>query len=170
MTEKEIFELAKWYIIQPKQIQLTVWQEFGADKEQAEQKRKEFARAIQKVKARMLRDKRKYLDREEGLKELQETTRLRIAAIRKPRKTSKTRKGKLLKRVKLRLQLIEQLRAEGLGWRLIARYLAKHAGLQISHVHLYRLYCQIKEDQQNDQTEKIIQTQDQKIVIRKKSS
>jgi len=146
MTEKEIFELAKWYIIQPKKIQLAVWQEFGADKEQAEKKRKEFARAIQKVKARMLRDKRKYIDREEGLKELQETTRLRIAAIRKPRKTSKTRKGKLAKKVKLRMELIRQLKKQGLGWRLIARYLAKYADLQISHVHLRRLYLQLQKE------------------------
>jgi len=170
MTEKEILEMIKWFATKPKEIQREIWIQLGAQNQtQAEEKRKEFAKAIKEVKSKLTRDKRKYLDREVGLVELKETTRLRIATIRKPRKTSKTRKGKLAKKVKLRMELIEQLRAEGLGWRLIARYLAKHAGLQISHVHLYRLYCQIKEDQQNDQTEKIIQTQDQKIVIRKKS-
>jgi len=165
MTEKEIFELAKWYATRPKPIQIEIWKTFGA--QDAEKERKKFAQAIQKVRNRMLRDKRKFLNKETGLEELQKTTQLRIAALRKPRKKT-TRKGKLLKRVKLRLPLIEQLRSQGLGWRLIARYLARYADLQISHVHLYRLYCQIKEDQQNDQTEKIIQTQNPKIVIRKK--
>ena len=168
MTEKEILELTKWYVVQPKQIQLAVWQEFESDK-QAEQKRKEFAKAIKNIKAKMFRDKRKFLNREVGLEELRETTKLRIAALRKPRTQKKSRRGNLKKRVKYRIKLINQLRAEGLGWRLIARYLGKYAGLQISHVHLRRLYLQFQEEQ-NKTDNQIIRTQNPKIVIRKKSN
>jgi hypothetical protein len=98
----------------------------------------------------MVRDKRKYYDREQGLKELEETTELRIKALRKQRKSGTGRKSRLKRKVKLRMKLIDKLKEEELGWRLIARYLERHADLKISHSQLRRLYLQIKEEETNN--------------------
>ena len=100
------------------------------------------------IKEKMVRDKRKYYDREQGIKELEETTELRLKALRK-KKSGTGRKSRLKRKVKLRIKLIDKLKTEeGLGWRLIARYLERYADLKISHTQLRRLYLQIKEEDQ----------------------
>ena len=101
--------------------------------------------AAKTILQKMQRDKRKALDRESAVKELSETHKLRIKALHKDRKGR--RKSKLYKRVKLRLKLIEQLRREGLGWRMISLYLQKYSDLTISYQQLRRLYIQIKEEE-----------------------
>jgi len=146
MTETKIQEALKWLARQNTAIQLEAWKEAGY--QDAYSERKKLAVAIMSIKEKMVRDKRKYSDREAGLQELQETTELRIKALKKPRKKIE-RKSRLKRKVKLRIKLIDKLKTEeGLGWRLIARYLERHADLKISHTQLRRLYLQIKEEDQ----------------------
>jgi len=175
MTEQEIFELQKWFISQNKLIQLEVWKNLGKDQE-AEELRRRFVHTIKEIKTRIHRDRRKYLNRELGLTELAETTKLRILTIKqKPRR--KPKKGTLLRKVKHHVRLVDQLRAEGLGWRKVAEYLRRYARLQISHNQLRLLHQKLKEEKQeqqrpDDQTKgrEIIPTSDPKVVIRKKSN
>ena len=149
MTEAQILDAMKWLARQNPEVQLTIWrQAYGDDQAKAEHERKKLAHAVLVIKNKMHRDKRKYSDREAGLQELQETTELRIKALKKPRKKIE-RKSRLKRKVKLRIKLIDKLKTEeGLGWRLIARYLEKYADLKISHAQLRRLYLQIKEEDQ----------------------
>ena len=147
MTEAQILDAMKWLARQNPEVQLTIWRQAYGD-DQAEHERKKLAHAATIIRNKMLRDKRKYSDREAGLQELQETTELRIKALKKPRKRTE-RKSRLKRKVKLRIKLIDKLKSEeGLGWRLIARYLERHADLKISHTQLRRLYLQIKEEDQ----------------------
>ena len=149
MTEAQILDALRWLVRQNLELQLIVWtQAYGND--QAEHERKKLAHAATIIRNKMQRDKRKYSDREQGLGELKETTELRIKALRKPRKKIE-RKSRLKRKVKLRMKLIDKLKEEeNLGWRLIARYLERHADLQISHTQLRRLYLQIKEEELNN--------------------
>ena len=147
MTEAQILDTLRWLARQNPDVQLAIWKQAYGD--QAEHERKKLAHAVLVIKGKMHRDKRKYSDREQGLTELQETTELRIKALRKQKKSGIGRKSRLKRKVKLRIKLIDKLKTdEGLGWRLIARYLEKHADMKISHAQLRRLYLQIKEEDQ----------------------
>jgi hypothetical protein len=141
--EQEIKEKLRWLSRQNKDIQAEVFDQ--ALGEQGPQVREALAMAAKTILQKMQRDKRKALDRESAVKELSETHKLRIKALHKDRKGR--RKSKLYKRVKLRLKLIEQLRREGLGWRMISLYLQKYSDLTISYQQLRRLYIQIKEEE-----------------------
>ena len=141
--EQEIKEKLRWLSRQNKDIQLEVFN--LALGELGEQVRTSLAIAAKTIQQKMQRDKRKALDREIAVEELAETHRLRILSLYKDRKGR--RKSKLYKRVKLRIKLIEQLRNEGLGWRMIALYLKKHSDLTISYQQLRRLYFRIKEEE-----------------------
>ena len=147
MTEAQILDTLRWLARQNPDVQLAIWKQAYGD--QAEHERKKLAHAATIIRNKMLRDKRKYSDREQGLGELKETTELRIKALRKPRKKIE-RKSRLKRKVKLRMKLIDKLKEEELGWRLIARYLERHADLKISHSQLRRLYLQIKEEETNN--------------------
>jgi len=148
MTEAQILDALRWLARQNPDVQLAIWKQAYGD--QAEHERKKLAHAVLVIKGKMHRDKRKYSDREAGLQELQETTELRIKALKKPRKRTE-RKSRLKRKVKLRIKLIDKLKSEeGLGWRLIARYLERYADLKISHAQLRRLYLQIKEEETNN--------------------
>ena len=147
MTETKIQEALKWLARQNTAIQLEAWKEAGY--QDAYSERKKLAVAIMSIKEKMVRDKRKYSDREQGIQELEETTELRLKALRK-KKSGTGRKSRLKRKVKLRIKLIDKLKEEeNLGWRLIARYLEKYADLKISHAQLRRLYLQIKEEEEN---------------------
>ena len=148
MTEAQILDAMKWLARQNPEVQLTIWRQAYGD-DQAEHERKKLAHAATIIRNKMLRDKRKYSDREQGLGELKETTELRIKALRKPRKKIE-RRSRLKRKVKLRMKLIDKLKEEELGWRLIARYLERHADLKISHSQLRRLYLQIKEEEETN--------------------
>ena len=142
--EQEIKEKLRWLSRQNKDIQAEVFgQAFG---EQGPQVREALAMAAKTILQKMQRDKRKALDREVAVEELAETHKLRIKALYKDCKGRK--KSKLYKRVKLRIKLIENLRKEGLGWRMIALYLEKYADLKISYQQLRRLYLQIKVEEE----------------------
>ena len=147
--EQEIKEKLRWLSRQNKDIQAEVFdQAFG---EQGLQVREALAMAAKTILQKMQRDKRKALDREVAVEELAETHKLRIKALYKDRKGRK--KSKLYKRVKLRIKLIENLRQEGLGWRMDALYLEKYADLKISYQQLRRLYLQIKEKEEETNNE-----------------
>ena len=148
MTETKTQEALKWIARQNTAIQLEAWKEAGY--QDAYSERKKLAVAIMSIKEKMVRDKRKYSDREQGIQELEETTELRLKALRK-KKSGTGRKSRLKRKVKLRMKLIDKLKKEeNLGWRLIARYLERHADLKISHSQLRRLYLQIKEEETNN--------------------
>ena len=149
MTEAQILDTLRWLARQNPDVQLAIWKQAYGD--QAEHERKKLAHAVLVIKGKMHRDKRKYSDREQGLTELQETTELRIKALRKQKKSGIGRKSRLKRKVKLRIKLIDKLKTdEGLGWRLIARYLERYADLKISHSQLRQLYLQIKEEEETN--------------------
>ena len=81
MTETKIQEALKWLARQNTAIQLEAWKEAGY--QDAYSERKKLAVAIMSIKEKMVRDKRKYSDREQGIQELEETTELRLKALRK---------------------------------------------------------------------------------------
>ena len=65
MTEAQILDAMKWLARQNPEVQLTIWRQAYGD-DQAEHERKKLAHAATIIRNKMLRDKRKYSDREQG--------------------------------------------------------------------------------------------------------